>query len=942
MRPILDALAAPATRAPRRTLAALAIVTVLLGIGAGQLQVSTDFDAFAPADGVAATLDDIDARFGAGASFQVIVDAGPGGDVLSPAGLQAGQDLVDALRDDRDVARWLAPDGVDRPAVLTYATPFSQAGDALGVPLEELDESTLDTVAATILEDDSVGPQVASLLSQDLETEPPAARAGLGVVQLSGGLENGEVDQASRDVRAALRDVEVEGLRISLFSEEVIEEAVESSLERDVPLLMSLSLLLVVVTLALLYRTVSDVVVGFVGLVVSIVWMAGIAAYLGPGGLGLVGPFNQVAIAVPVLLVGLGVDYSVHLTTRYREQQRRGDPPTKAAVVALRTVGVALVLATAATIGGFLSNLATPLRPIADFGVFASVGILSAFVVLGLLVPSVRVMLDRREGAASRPVADGGAGAGRGARLVALGTAAATRAPRLVLGVAGGLVLAASIAAAGLGTEFQERDFLPEGSAALRTVDRLTGLFDGGAGEQTYVLVEGDPNDPQLLAAAARYERELAELDAVRTVGDRPEVTSPFAIAHRLGEVGVRVRDELADDLAAWQDPDAAVADLPLPERLDPELVADQADGQDVELPDELLEELAARLPEGRAPESALATSAPPEDVRDSIREQQRAELLASRPDGLTDEALDELAGLPRDQLTLSRLLGAGFPISALSESDREALTTLQALEAAGWDRDEATLDPADVAERVAIASREARSEHASVRDDEAILLVVSTQARQAAATELAALLEQRAAPIVEAGGEVTVVSRPMVEAEVVSALSDAQLLAIAISVAVAGLLLVLASWLSDRSVALGLIGIVPAVVALIWVLGTMRLLGMSFNALTATVASIAVGIGVPYGIHLTNRYRASLQELGDVTDAVGDTLRHTGAALTGSAITTGLAFGVLLLSSSTPMRQFGGVSAMMIGYALLACLALQPALLVLWSRRRQRLERAA
>ncbi len=67
----------------------------------------------------------------------------------------------------------------------------------------------------------------------------------------------------------------------------------------------------------------------------------------------------------------------------------------------------------------------------------------------------------------------------------------------------------------------------------------------------------------------------------------------------------------------------------------------------------------------------------------------------------------------------------------------------------------------------------------------------------------------------------------------------------------------------------------------------------------------------------------------------MADTLRHTGGALVGSAVTTGLAFGVLGLSSSVPLRQFGTVAALMIGYALVACLVLQPTLLAIWARRR-------
>jgi uncharacterized protein len=187
-------------------------------------------------------------------------------------------------------------------------------------------------------------------------------------------------------------------------------------------------------------------------------------------------------------------------------------------------------------------------------------------------------------------------------------------------------------------------------------------------------------------------------------------------------------------------------------------------------------------------------------------------------------------------------------------------------------------------------------------------------------------------------GAEVTVVSDPLVQADIISSLSAAQLLAIVISLVAAGVLLVTATLVSSRSVSLGLIGIVPSAVALVLVLGSMRVLGLSFNALTATVASIAVGIGVPYGIHLINRFRESRLRGMHADDAIRDSLRNTGAALIGSAVTTGLAFAVLLLSGSTPIRQFGTVSTLMIGFALLACLLVQPALLVLWARRKDAL----
>jgi predicted RND superfamily exporter protein len=930
---LLDLLAGPATRAPRLVLAVLAALTVVFAGLATQLEVSSDLADFAPEGGLNATLEEVDERFGAGESVQLVVDTGPGGDLLTPEGLAAGAQLTAALDADPELADLLADDGLDRPAVLTYAEPFTVAAELLDTPLEELDGPSTDQLVTAILEEDDVGAQAAALLSDDLRLDPPQARGGLGLVELRSGLGEDEQLLATERIERIVVDTQVPGVRVSVLSDVVIEAAIQEGIERDVPILLSLSLGLVALVLAWLFRSVSDVVVGLAGLLASIVWMAGAAALLGPGMLGVAGPFGQTAIAVPVLLVGLGVDYSVHLTTRYREQQARGDAPVPAATTAVRTVGVALLLATAATVGGFLANLATPLPPIADLGIFAALGIVAAFLLFGLAVPATRVLLDDR---ASRRAGPPPGAVARPSRWTDPLTRLAVDRPMAVLVVAGLLLAVAGTTAAGLGTEFDERSFLPDGAAVTATIDRTDVLFGGDVGEQTYVLVDGDTAVPTFLAAAARFEDRLSALDEVRTLGDRPQVLSPFELADRLGDRGVRVRDELRSDLEAWADPARAAEDLPIPDPLPTETIEANVDeDDDLGLPADVVAAIARRLPAGRPPAVALATTADPAVVRDAVRQDLRDEVLATRPGALSDAALATLVALPPPELDLATLRSVGFPLDTLAEDERRALERLERLEAAGWDPQDPSRRPEAVADQLAVVADEAPDELRQVADEGGLLLVASTSAGQSGADVLAEDLTALGDEVREVGGAVTVVSRPLVNDEIIDALSAAQLLAIVISISIAASLLVLASLISDRSVALGLIGIAPAVAALVLVLGTMRLIGLSFNALTATVASIAIGIGVPYGIHLINRFRVSLTTAPDIHDAVADTLRHTGGALAGSAVTTGLAFGVLGLSSSVPLRQFGTVSALMITFALAACLLLQPTLLALWARRR-------
>ena len=938
---LLDLLARAVTRVPAVTLAVLTVLTVGFAAAIPLLEVDTSVESFAPSDGIAATLDAIEDRFSTATTVQVLVDTGPGGDVLTPSTLAAAEELAEALESHPDIAPVLVEEAIDAPPVVSFALPFTAAAEVLDSELSELDEATFAPLAATIIADG--GDDVTGLFSDDITDDPPRARAGLVIVDLDPTASAQDRRQAQAAVDEVVATTPVGDARRSILSFLAIEQGIEDALERDLPVLLSVSLLLVVGVLAWLFRSVVDVGVGLIGLLASILWMTGAAALLGPGGLGWTGPFNQVSIAVPVLLVGLGVDYSVHLTTRYREQRGRLDGAVTAARVALSTVGVALVLATVASVAGFLANTVTPLAPIRDFGIFAALGIVAAFLILSTSVPAARVLVDRRVDrrraevdAAAQPIdRDRAAVEDRPApRWAVPAIAMATRRPVLVVSVTVAVLGVAAVAASGLSTEFDERDFLPEGEPILATIDRLDELFGGDVSERTFLLVDGDPRDPELLAAVAQVEDDLAEVEDVREVNGGLEGTSPVELRDRIVAAGRGVRERLADDLDTWQDPAAAAAEVALPDPLDvdAQLDDDAPLTDDIDLPDDLRVALLARLPAGRDPLRALAATTDPDELEATIREQLAETFAEDRPSGLDDAALDRLVALEPDELTLTRLDTLGLPDDALDADARERLAQLEALEAAG--PVEAT-DGAVLAAHLAVLADQAPRELAAVLDDDGLLLTVGTQGGQDGAAALQAAMEDAAAPIAAAGGTVTVVSEPLVNAEIIDELSAAQLLAIAISLASAALLLVVATYASVRVVGLGLIGIVPSVVALVLVLGSMRVLGLAFNALTATVASIAVGIGVPYGIHLTNRFREALSRKLDPDAAIRDALSNTGPALIGSAVTTGLAFAVLLLSNSLPIQQFGSVSTMMIVYALLACLLVQPALLVLWARRR-------
>ncbi|MBV9331386.1 MAG: MMPL family transporter [Alphaproteobacteria bacterium] len=103
--------------------------------------------------------------------------------------------------------------------------------------------------------------------------------------------------------------------------------------------------------------------------------------------------FNIISIAFIALFVGLGVDFAIQFSVRYRaERHASGDLPT-ALALAGRHAGTPLALAAAATAVGFFSFLPTNYSGVAELGVVAGIGMIIAFVLSITLLPALLMLL---------------------------------------------------------------------------------------------------------------------------------------------------------------------------------------------------------------------------------------------------------------------------------------------------------------------------------------------------------------------------------------------------------------------------------------------------------------------------------------------------------------------------------------------------------------------
>ena len=179
---------------------------------------------------------------------------------------------------------------------------------------------------------------------------------------------------------------------------------------------------------------------------------------------------------------------------------------------------------------------------------------------------------------------------------------------------------------------------------------------------------------------------------------------------------------------------------------------------------------------------------------------------------------------------------------------------------------------------------------------------------------------------------QITPIANEIINLEVTDSLTESQGTSIMLTIIAALLVLLLFFWATEFRPMLAVLSVFPILLVLIWVLGTMVLLGYSYNVVTALITALSIGIGVDYTIHITHRFLEEREHRGDLQDSVAATMRTTGGALIGSAATTALGFAVLIFSPIPPMGQFGLLTAITVLYSLIAAIVVLPPMLVIWA----------
>ena len=208
----------------------------------------------------------------------------------------------------------------------------------------------------------------------------------------------------------------------------------------------------------------------------------------------------------------------------------------------------------------------------------------------------------------------------------------------------------------------------------------------------------------------------------------------------------------------------------------------------------------------------------------------------------------------------------------------------------------------------------------------------ITTSAGTSGAAQIRDDLYKAFEPLSDLGIFVGVTSDNIVTESVNELINSSQFQSLVFAILASMIFLVLYYLIDMRRPFLGVITVLPVAAIVLGTYMGMYLLDIPLNPVTSTLSGLAIGIGVPFVIHVTNRFRETISSGIEPVEAIRTTLKTTGGSLFGSAFTTMAGFGILTTSSLVPFQQMGTVILVSIGFALIASLMILPTFLVIWA----------
>ncbi len=149
-----------------------------------------------------------------------------------------------------------------------------------------------------------------------------------------------------------------------------------------------ISFILIIALFIISFRMWSAPLLAGISLIIGVVWTAGFTAIT-------LGSLNMMTSMFAVILIGLGIDFNIHVISAYNENRAAGHDISDAMKLAFLKAGNGIVIGAITTALAFLTMLISENAGMKEFGLVAGVGVLLTMFASLLVLPSMLVLHDR-------------------------------------------------------------------------------------------------------------------------------------------------------------------------------------------------------------------------------------------------------------------------------------------------------------------------------------------------------------------------------------------------------------------------------------------------------------------------------------------------------------------------------------------------------------------
>ncbi|MFZ9914103.1 MAG: MMPL family transporter [Phycisphaerales bacterium] len=175
-------------------------------------------------------------------------------------------------------------------------------------------------------------------------------------------------------------------VEIGLTGKPVLQHDEMATANRDMAVASAVSLVVITVLFIVVFRGVRRPLLAVLAFAIATGWTYGAATLL-------VGHLNLLSTVFLLVLVGAGLDYGVHVVSRYGEFRRTRDV-RDAAMLAIRHVGPSTLAGASASAAVFLGAWFTDFGGLRELGVIAGAGLLLCALAMVTVLPALLALLD--------------------------------------------------------------------------------------------------------------------------------------------------------------------------------------------------------------------------------------------------------------------------------------------------------------------------------------------------------------------------------------------------------------------------------------------------------------------------------------------------------------------------------------------------------------------